>query len=63
MGWIRNVHNCPRPPDPKLGEVWRCDICGQIWVVERGWYSRQPQWFQATLWQRLRYRRYRLVGG
>ena len=40
-------------PDGEPGDLWRCDECGKLWRVGRlSW-----DWWPATRWQRLRYRR------
>lgn len=57
MPWVRRAHDCLKPTAGHLGDLWRCEICGRLWSVEHGWYSRQAQWFEASWIQRLRYRK------
>ena len=60
-----NAHTCLRPNDfgyglkhhdwrwPIVGDIWRCDECGQRWqYVKNGWW-RQLQYCGPAEWRRI----------
>lgn len=47
MTWVRKVHVCRKPnrdtTSVHVGDVWRCDDCGQHWKVSiLGWIKVAP---------------------
>jgi hypothetical protein len=82
MTWVyraeRAEHRCAPPrydgyvPSPmgRLGDLWRCDVCGVLWrvgracgICDRGFRHVNGQcavglmWRLASWWQRWRFRR------
>lgn len=51
-------------PDGKIGDLWRCDECGELWRIiepERQRYANifpdpYPRWREAGWWLRFRHR-------
>lgn len=57
MGWVRRSHECVKPKEFRITDMWRCDVCHQLWEAQRGWYSNQVTWFEATRWKSWRHSR------
>lgn len=51
---VHEVNSFRNEPTGTVGDLWRCDVCGELWRIT--YIGDRLTWQFAWWWQRIRYR-------